>query len=214
MCSVWGSCVLAAGHSRRWSITAQPHITLSANMAAPTGPKGSQAFNPSSFEGFPFAVAGRPLEESSGKEQEQAGDVKKKPCRACTDFKTWMKVQKKQAVTAVQVTWGQGGLAVYLEDMRGSLTLIWLVQKICSLSSFIKLFAVLWMVNLNVSSRTVGLMLQKAFLFVPLKFSADQYWWKWLHKCLNTVSLWSCRRLELQSQSHNRTHNVRWTGKS
>lgn len=76
-------------------------------MAAPTGPKGSQASSPPGFEGFPFAVAGRPPEESSGKEQEQTEGVRKKPCRACTDFKSWMKVQKKQATagtSAVQET--------------------------------------------------------------------------------------------------------------
>ncbi|CAI5674728.1 FAD-linked sulfhydryl oxidase ALR [Oreochromis niloticus] len=67
-------------------------------MAAPTGPRGSQV--PSAFEGFPFPIAGRPPEDSSSKEQEQTGDVKKKPCRACTDFKSWMKMQKKQATTA------------------------------------------------------------------------------------------------------------------
>ncbi|XP_039861924.1 FAD-linked sulfhydryl oxidase ALR [Simochromis diagramma] len=67
-------------------------------MAAPTGPRGSQV--PSAFEGFPFPIASRPPEDSSGKEQEQTGDVKKKPCRACTDFKSWIKMQKKQATTA------------------------------------------------------------------------------------------------------------------
>lgn len=45
-------------------------------------------------------MASRPPEDSSGKEQEQTGDVKKKPCRACTDFKSWIKMQKKQATTA------------------------------------------------------------------------------------------------------------------
>uniref|UniRef100_A0A3Q0SCV4 Sulfhydryl oxidase n=1 Tax=Amphilophus citrinellus TaxID=61819 RepID=A0A3Q0SCV4_AMPCI len=64
--------------------------------------RGSQP--PSPFEGFPFPVAGRPLEDSSGKEQEQTGDVKKKPCRACTDFKSWVKMQKTQATAAAQVT--------------------------------------------------------------------------------------------------------------
>nr|XP_046271337.1 FAD-linked sulfhydryl oxidase ALR isoform X1 [Scatophagus argus] len=73
-------------------------------MAAPTGQKGSQSSNPPGFEGFPFAVSGRQPEDSSAKEQGQTGDVKKKPCRACTDFKSWMKVQKKQATTAVQET--------------------------------------------------------------------------------------------------------------
>ncbi|XP_070704167.1 FAD-linked sulfhydryl oxidase ALR [Pempheris klunzingeri] len=68
------------------------------NMAASTGPRGPTASNPTGFAGFPFPVAGRAPEESSGKEQEQTGEVKKKPCRACTDFKSWMKVQKKQTV--------------------------------------------------------------------------------------------------------------------
>ncbi|XP_030591918.1 FAD-linked sulfhydryl oxidase ALR [Archocentrus centrarchus] len=71
-------------------------------MAAPTGPTRSQP--PSAFEGFPFPVAGRPLEDSSGKQQEQTGDVKKKPCRACTDFKSWVKMQKTQATAAAQET--------------------------------------------------------------------------------------------------------------
>lgn len=66
-------------------------------MAAPTAP------NPSGFEGFPFAVTGRPPEDSTGEGQEQTGEVKKKPCRACTDFKSWMKVQKKESTTAAQV---------------------------------------------------------------------------------------------------------------
>lgn len=74
-------------------------------MAAPTGPRGSPDSNLPGFQGFPFAAAGRVPEDSSGQEQEQTGDVKKKkPCRACTDFKSWMKVQKKQATAAVQVT--------------------------------------------------------------------------------------------------------------
>lgn len=74
-------------------------------MAAPTGPRGSSASDPPGFEGFPFAMTGRPPEDSAGKQQEQSGEVKKKPCRACTDFKSWMKLQKKQATAAAaQVT--------------------------------------------------------------------------------------------------------------
>lgn len=72
-------------------------------MAAPTAPRGPPASSPPGFEGFPFAVASRPSEDSSGKEPAQTGDVKKKPCRACTDFKSWMKVQKKQTTAATQV---------------------------------------------------------------------------------------------------------------
>ncbi|KAM3598096.1 uncharacterized protein V6R79_013397 [Siganus canaliculatus] len=74
-------------------------------MAAPRQPSGSQASNLSGFEGFPFAVNSRTPEENSGKEQEQSADVKKKkPCRACTDFKSWMKVQKTQTEATVQET--------------------------------------------------------------------------------------------------------------
>lgn len=76
-------------------------------MAAPSTPKGSHASMPPGFEGFPFA-AGKPPED--GKQPEQSGEVKKKPCRACMDFKSWMKVQQKQSTTATQVTmrifWG------------------------------------------------------------------------------------------------------------
>ncbi|KAM4635787.1 FAD-linked sulfhydryl oxidase ALR [Polymixia lowei] len=70
-------------------------------MAASTGQRGASASNPPGFEGFPFALAGRPPEDSPAKEQTQTGEPKKKPCRACTDFKSWMKVQKKEK-TATQ----------------------------------------------------------------------------------------------------------------
>lgn len=74
-------------------------------MAAPTAPTGPSASNPPGFDGFPFAVTGRPPEDGPGKEQLQSGEVKKKPCRACTDFKSWMKLQKKQTTAAAaQVT--------------------------------------------------------------------------------------------------------------
>ncbi|XP_054462908.1 FAD-linked sulfhydryl oxidase ALR [Anoplopoma fimbria] len=76
-------------------------------MAAPRGASTSTSTSTSSpggFQGFPFAVAAKPAEDGSGREQEQTGDVKKKPCRACTDFKSWMKVQKKQTPAAVQET--------------------------------------------------------------------------------------------------------------
>lgn len=73
-------------------------------MAAPTGQRGSHTAEPTGFEGFPFAFAGKPPEERTGKEQEQTGEVKKKPCRACTDFKSWMKVQKKQSAGDTQVS--------------------------------------------------------------------------------------------------------------
>lgn len=86
-------------------------------MAAPTGPRESSASNPPGFKAFPFAMGGRPPEDSSAKEPEKTGEAKKKPCRACTDFKSWMKLQKKQSTAATQVTRGQGRLAGFLEDL-------------------------------------------------------------------------------------------------
>ncbi|XP_034046221.1 FAD-linked sulfhydryl oxidase ALR [Thalassophryne amazonica] len=53
---------------------------------------------PSGSEGFALPVTGKEPEENSGKQQERSGEVGKKPCRVCTDFKSWMKAQKKQAV--------------------------------------------------------------------------------------------------------------------
>lgn len=49
------------------------------------------------MEGFKFPEAGNRSEESSGKDQGAAAGTKGKPCRACSDFKSWMKFQKKQA---------------------------------------------------------------------------------------------------------------------
>ncbi|XP_076865275.1 FAD-linked sulfhydryl oxidase ALR [Brachyhypopomus gauderio] len=70
-------------------------------MAAPSGSRYSQE-NSSGMESFPFSVSDKPHEESLGKEKVEPGGSKKKPCRACSDFKSWMKVQKKQtsSVTA------------------------------------------------------------------------------------------------------------------
>lgn len=84
-------------------------------MAAPTAPRGSHTSDPTGFEGFPFAAAGKSPEERPGKEQGNTGEVKKKPCRACTDFKSWMKVQKKESAAASQVTSGQEFAGVFLE---------------------------------------------------------------------------------------------------
>lgn len=69
-------------------------------MAAPSGARGSTTSSLPGFEGFPFPVSVKPSEDKGGKEQEQSKDVKTKPCRACTDFKSWMRVQKNQAVAA------------------------------------------------------------------------------------------------------------------
>ncbi|KAL6457163.1 hypothetical protein MHYP_G00341260 [Metynnis hypsauchen] len=56
------------------------------------------------MEGFPFPSPVKQSEESSGKEQSETAGVRKKPCRACTDFKSWMKVQKKQAASVTAQT--------------------------------------------------------------------------------------------------------------
>ncbi|XP_033826902.1 FAD-linked sulfhydryl oxidase ALR [Periophthalmus magnuspinnatus] len=69
-------------------------------MAAPGGPRGSATSSPPGFEGFPFPMMAKPSEDKSGKEQDQSEGVKKKPCRACTDFKSWMKVQKQASAAA------------------------------------------------------------------------------------------------------------------
>ncbi|KAM9467184.1 FAD-linked sulfhydryl oxidase ALR [Salvelinus alpinus] len=66
-----------------------------ADMAASTG--GSST---AGIQGFPI-ITGRPPEDSPGKDPEQTGEPKKKPCRACTDFKSWMKVQKTPQIPAV-----------------------------------------------------------------------------------------------------------------
>ncbi|XP_024128508.1 FAD-linked sulfhydryl oxidase ALR [Oryzias melastigma] len=71
-------------------------------MAAPPDSRPPSASNLPGFEGFPFPVTNKPADGSALKEQEQSRDGKKKPCRACTDFKSWMKQQKQQSVAAVQ----------------------------------------------------------------------------------------------------------------
>ncbi|XP_057673083.1 FAD-linked sulfhydryl oxidase ALR isoform X2 [Corythoichthys intestinalis] len=58
--------------------------------------------NSTAFDAFSFAMASRTSEDNSSKEQQPTGDVKKKPCRACTDFKSWMKTQKQKTTAAVQ----------------------------------------------------------------------------------------------------------------
>ncbi|XP_019719982.1 FAD-linked sulfhydryl oxidase ALR [Hippocampus comes] len=70
-------------------------------MSASASQKGSPSSNSPAFDGFPFPVVGRTSEENSSGEQQPTG-VKKKPCRACTDFKSWMKSQKQQTTAAVQ----------------------------------------------------------------------------------------------------------------
>ncbi|XP_052405821.1 FAD-linked sulfhydryl oxidase ALR [Carassius gibelio] len=69
-------------------------------MATPAGSRSS-THNTSRMEGFPFPVAGRPPEDSTTKDQTTTGELKKKPCRACTDFKSWMKLQKQTSSASV-----------------------------------------------------------------------------------------------------------------
>lgn len=68
-------------------------------MAAPSGARSSTTSSPAGFEGFPFPISVKPSEDKDGTQPQQSGDVKKKPCRACTDFKSWMRVQKQAAAT-------------------------------------------------------------------------------------------------------------------
>ncbi|CAB1350398.1 unnamed protein product [Coregonus sp. 'balchen'] len=78
-------------------------------MAASTG--GSSTASLPAVQRFPI-ITGRPPEASPGKDPEQTGEPKKKPCRACTDFKSWMKVQKtpqSPAAAASQVSWVHHG---------------------------------------------------------------------------------------------------------
>ncbi|KAG7459998.1 hypothetical protein MATL_G00216620 [Megalops atlanticus] len=68
-------------------------------MAAPGDSRASSSSpQATGFEGFPFNITNKTPSDASAKEQEMPGEQKKKPCRACTDFKSWMKMQKKQAV--------------------------------------------------------------------------------------------------------------------
>ncbi|XP_072560821.1 FAD-linked sulfhydryl oxidase ALR [Paramormyrops kingsleyae] len=47
-------------------------------------------------ESFRFGISGSTPAGKASEKQENAGDQKVKPCRACMDFKSWMKMQKKQ----------------------------------------------------------------------------------------------------------------------
>ncbi|XP_043956711.1 FAD-linked sulfhydryl oxidase ALR isoform X1 [Gambusia affinis] len=66
-------------------------------MAEEPAGKGPSFASPPGFGGFPFPA---PQQDSSGKGREQSAEAKKKPCRACTDFKSWMKLQKQQSTAA------------------------------------------------------------------------------------------------------------------
>lgn len=100
-------------------------------MAAPTGQRGSHTAEPTGFEGFPFSVAVKPPEERTGKEQEQTGEVRKKPCRACTDFRSWMKVQNKQSAGLAQVSLRARGLegeATLFSSLIRTISLVWFLM--------------------------------------------------------------------------------------
>lgn len=92
-------------------------------MAASTGPKAASTSTTPGFEGFPFNMPGRPPEEGPGKEQEKTVQPTKKPCRACTDFKSWMKVQKQEPVVTQVSSTG----AVASANMNGN----WLSFRTC-----------------------------------------------------------------------------------
>ncbi|XP_038136222.1 FAD-linked sulfhydryl oxidase ALR [Cyprinodon tularosa] len=68
-------------------------------MAEQPTARGQSTATPSEFVGFPFPIAAQ-QQESSEKGHEQSGEAKKKPCRACMDFKSWMKLQKQQTTAA------------------------------------------------------------------------------------------------------------------
>ncbi|KAJ8251830.1 hypothetical protein GJAV_G00225890 [Gymnothorax javanicus] len=66
-------------------------------MAAPGDNKASRHSPQSAgFEGFPSKFLGN-TSGTADSEQGKPGESKKKPCRACTDFKSWMKLQKTDA---------------------------------------------------------------------------------------------------------------------
>ncbi|MGH0178718.1 UNVERIFIED_CONTAM: hypothetical protein FKN15_078217 [Acipenser sinensis] len=68
-------------------------------MAAPSDKGSSTVASESPFAGFPFAIPGAATRESADKQSEKTGEQKKKPCRACMDFKSWIKQQRKQTPT-------------------------------------------------------------------------------------------------------------------
>ncbi|XP_053898012.1 FAD-linked sulfhydryl oxidase ALR [Malaclemys terrapin pileata] len=62
-------------------------------MAAPSEPRGNPASGPSAGPGpFPFPLPGPP---GAGAEPQP----RKKPCRACTDFRSWIREQRKQTAS-------------------------------------------------------------------------------------------------------------------
>lgn len=96
----WAGCISEIWHP--WQYITHRAIL---NMAASAGSRSSTSNN-TGMEGFPFPVVNRPTEDSTSKDQTTTGEPKKKPCRACTDFKSWMKLQKQTSSVSVQVNSG------------------------------------------------------------------------------------------------------------
>ncbi|XP_068002613.1 FAD-linked sulfhydryl oxidase ALR-like [Melanerpes formicivorus] len=72
-------------------------------MAAPSGRAGSGSSPFLSTESAPFAF---PSAAPHGAAGSAAGEASKRPCRACTDFKSWLREQRQRAAP------GAGELAV------------------------------------------------------------------------------------------------------
>ncbi|TRY59068.1 hypothetical protein DNTS_008389 [Danionella cerebrum] len=70
---------------------------MAASYGSPTSTRNSSP----RINDFPFTVAGNPSDDTTNKEQSTTGS-NKKPCRACTDFKSWVKLQKQTSSTTTQ----------------------------------------------------------------------------------------------------------------
>ncbi|KAJ8254292.1 hypothetical protein COCON_G00209040 [Conger conger] len=71
-------------------------------MAAPGDNRASRLSPSFGLEGFPFKLADN-TSGTANSDQGKPGEQKKKPCRACTDFKSWMKSQKKEIAAEERV---------------------------------------------------------------------------------------------------------------
>lgn len=70
-------------------------------MAAPGDSRASRLSPQSAgLDGFPFKLADS-TSGTANSDQGKTGEQKKKPCRACTDFKSWMKIQRRETATEV-----------------------------------------------------------------------------------------------------------------
>ncbi|XP_077475209.1 FAD-linked sulfhydryl oxidase ALR [Stigmatopora argus] len=72
-------------------------------MSASSSQKDSPTTsNSSTLDSLFLAMGDRSSNDISSREQQPNGGLKKKPCRACTDFKSWMKTQKQQTTAVMQ----------------------------------------------------------------------------------------------------------------